>query len=369
MKKRQDSALRFVRIHVENWKNFASADVPLTRRVFLVGPNASGKSNFLDLFRFLRDLASPGGGLQDAVSRRGGVSAIRCLAARRKTDVTVHAFVNGTPSDAQWEYELVFNQGSRQRPIVQKERVVHNGTQVLLRPTEDDENDPERLTQTYLEQVNVNRPFRELGHFFASVRYLHVVPQLVREPDRSVGRTQDPFGGDFLEQVAKTPAKTRSARLRRILEALSVAVPQLKELEITCVFESPCAPWKLGFWPTEKASPGFCEFPRPRYRMSRKAWTTRNEPWWIWRGCHAETPSEKTWFRGREADAPSVRPMHPGSWNSPQASGSPRLRPSAAKAFAGPWSVLSDWSKKPMEPQTSERQTLHGASGGTMTWA
>jgi predicted ATPase len=65
-----------------------------------------------------------------------------------------------------------------------------------------------------------------------SVRYQHLVPQLVREPDRSVGRRQDPFGGDFLEEVARTPEKTRTARLRRIRDALRVAVPQLKELEL-----------------------------------------------------------------------------------------------------------------------------------------
>lgn len=43
---------------------------------------------------------------------------------------------------------------------------------------------------------------------------LHIVPQLVREPDRSVGRVNDPFGGDFLEQVARTPDRTQKARIR-----------------------------------------------------------------------------------------------------------------------------------------------------------
>lgn len=95
---------------------------------------------------------------------------------------------------------------------------------------EQDRDDPARLSQTYLEQVNVNRPFRDLAAFFASVRYLHIVPQLVREPDRSVGRSDDPFGGDFLEQIAKTPEKTRNARLRHIMKALHVAVPQLQEI-------------------------------------------------------------------------------------------------------------------------------------------
>lgn len=89
-----------------------------------------------------------------------------------------------------------------------------------------------RLSQTYLEQVNVNREFRAVADFLRTVRYLHIVPQLVREPERSVGRTDDPFGGDFIEQIARTPAPTRRARLRRILEALTIAVPQLQQLEL-----------------------------------------------------------------------------------------------------------------------------------------
>jgi predicted ATPase len=116
--------------------------------------------------------------------------------------------------------------------LVQKERVTIDGREVLVRPTDEDRSDPARLTQTYLEQVNVNREFRDVATFFASIRYLHIVPQLVREPDRSVGRANDPFGGDFLEQVAKAQEKSRKARFRRIQEALRVAVPQLREIEL-----------------------------------------------------------------------------------------------------------------------------------------
>src|SRR6266498_1666362 len=83
-----------------------------------------------------------------------------------------------------------------------------------------------------LQQVNVNRKFRAVAELFASVRYLHIVPQLIREPDRSAGRRNDPYGGDFLEQVARTVEKTLKGRLRRIQDALRVAVPQLKELEL-----------------------------------------------------------------------------------------------------------------------------------------
>ena len=53
---------RFAQIELKNWKNFTQVSVALTDRMFIVGPNASGKSNFLDAFRFLRDLVLEGGG-------------------------------------------------------------------------------------------------------------------------------------------------------------------------------------------------------------------------------------------------------------------------------------------------------------------
>lgn len=224
--------LRFRSLRLQNWKNFAHVSANIPDRMFLVGPNASGKSNFLDAFRFLRDLASLGGGFQEAVGRRSGVSAIRCLAARRNPDVEIAVTLHDEGSGRQWEYELAFNQDNQRRPLVRRETVRCDGRVLLERPRSEDRVDPQQLTQTHLEQVNVNREFREIANFFASIRYLHIVPQLIREPDRSVGRANDPFGGDFLEQVATTPEKTQKARLRRIQEALRVAVPQLQEIEL-----------------------------------------------------------------------------------------------------------------------------------------
>lgn len=231
-KKKKAEVLRFATIELKNWKNFAQVNVALQNRIFCVGPNASGKSNFLDVFRFLRDLALAGGGFQEAIRRRGGVTAIRSLAARRYPDVEISVVVHPQNGSPRWEYELAFNQDQQRRATIRREVVVLDGQELLQRPNEDDKKDPARLTQTYLEQVNVNRPFRQLVSFFESVRYIHIVPQLVREPDRSLGRPNDPYGGDFLEQIAKVPDRTRKARLKRIQDALRVAVPQLTEVEL-----------------------------------------------------------------------------------------------------------------------------------------
>jgi len=164
-----------------------------------------------------------------------GISRLRCLSARRVTDIVVQVRIGSADGEPAWEYELHFSQDSRSNPVIKKEIVFRRGERILNRPDDDpeDRKDPARLTQTYLEQINANREFRDIAEFFASVRYLHLVPQLVRDPDRSLGRRNDPYGGDFLETVAQTPIKRRSSHLKRIRNALKVAVPQLAEIELT----------------------------------------------------------------------------------------------------------------------------------------
>ena len=231
----QRSPLRIQRAILNNWRNFVYADVALGQRMFFIGPNAAGKSNFLDVLRFLQDIVVIGGGLEEAIRKRGGVSDLRCLAARRFPNVGITIELATDDLEVCWRYELEFGEEKSRkaaRPLVQKERVEKNGRVMLSRPDSADERDPERLTQTYLEQVQANQQFREIAEFLRTVHYLHIVPQLVREPDRLAGRANDPYGGDFLERVASTPDRTRSARLQRIGDALRVAVPQLKELEL-----------------------------------------------------------------------------------------------------------------------------------------
>ena len=229
--------LEFRRIRLENWMNFVHAEVAIQDRIFLVGPNASGKSNFLDAFRFLKDLASSGGGLQEAIRKRGGMDTLRSLAAPWTPTVTIRVELEEadeeTDQGRRWEYELAFKQGSHGRPLIEMECVRRDGERLLDRPNQDDRDDSARLMQTWIEQVNANREFRELAECFGSIRYLHIVPQIVREPGRSSGRVGDPFGGDFLDRMERTSAQARAARLRRIGEALRIAVPQLREIETT----------------------------------------------------------------------------------------------------------------------------------------
>ena len=223
----------FTHVRLENWRNFIGADVALGRRVFLVGPNASGKSNFLDAFRFLRDVAEPQGGFQRAVAERGKVSQIRSLHARRYSNVVID--VQLKLESGEWRYRLEFTQDNQRRPIIARELVWRDGVEKLKRPNEDDEADRTLLYQTHLEQVSANKDFRPVAEFMAQVRYSHLIPLLVRDPPRSVGKAWDPYGAKFLDQLARMQREQPrifQSRLKRILEALKVAVPQLERIEL-----------------------------------------------------------------------------------------------------------------------------------------
>jgi predicted ATPase len=225
-------ALRVTRLALTNWRNFRTAEVTLGGRAFIVGPNASGKSNLLDALRFLRDLARPGGGLTAAFStaHRGSFSAVRCLEARNPAHLGIEVDVGTDEAPAAWSYALHLQQRRGERmPTVLLERVVEGGAKIAekARASADP---PDLFVQTMVEQSEARQPFVDLVRFFASIRYLHVVPQIVRDPRRHLSDHDDPYGGDLLRRIKQMPKKSREPRLRKLGEALKIAVPQFERL-------------------------------------------------------------------------------------------------------------------------------------------
>lgn len=225
------------RLILKNWRNFKAFDARFQDVSYLLGPNASGKSNLLDVFRFLRDISKPkGGGLQSAVDDRGGIVKVRCLHARNDTEVLidVHLSDDGDEGGISWRYVLGFKPEGKgaQRILVSREQVWEGEQRIINRPDDDDVRDRALLTQTRLEQIAANARFRKLAEFFGNITYLHLVPQLLKFSEQIGGNRleNDPFGQGFLDRIARTPEKTRDARLRKIGEALSLAVPHFKDL-------------------------------------------------------------------------------------------------------------------------------------------
>jgi predicted ATPase len=69
--------MAITKVKVSNFKSFDELEVELRPLNVVVGGNASGKSNFLEIFRFLRDLGTYG--LENAVSLQGGMEFLTNL--------------------------------------------------------------------------------------------------------------------------------------------------------------------------------------------------------------------------------------------------------------------------------------------------
>jgi len=135
------------------------------------------------------------------------------LAARKEPDVEIEVELTEEGTARQWRYAIGITQQVRGYASPFFVSRGYGATDLILeRPDGDDKLDYLRRTQTHLEQINSNAEFREIARFFESIRYLHLVPQLLRNPEAFQGPSipDDPYGRNFLEMVAKRPRRRAS---------------------------------------------------------------------------------------------------------------------------------------------------------------
>ena len=276
------------RIQLANWMNFREVDLPLAPRVFIVGKNAVGKSNLLQAFCFLRDIADQsGGGLQAACRARDGFRKLRSLHIHGgRSDLAIEVDVGPPGGPCSYRYRIAMNlrQVAEDRPSIQREQLTLNpdgpAPQALIdRPDAGDQQDPQRLYQTHLEQVSTNQPFRGFVEFLSSITYLHPVPRMLREGQANtrfqLGR--DPLGRDLLAHVARTPERSRRARLAEISKILQRVVPNLDELSFaTDEHNQPHLQVSFSHWRKRPARQQESQFSDGTIRLIAMLWAIRS---------------------------------------------------------------------------------------------
>lgn len=69
--------MRFISIKsikAQNYKSFNNLEVKLSDFNIIIGPNSAGKSNFISILQFLRDIINSG--VENAISLQGGTEHI-----------------------------------------------------------------------------------------------------------------------------------------------------------------------------------------------------------------------------------------------------------------------------------------------------
>jgi predicted ATPase len=220
-------------LRLVNWRNFKKVELLIGGRLFVVGPNGSGKTNLIDALRFLQDISRPKGGLQVALDDRQGLSHVRSLHARGSPnlDIEVTVEIEGEV----WCYSLSLS-GTKSTPFrIEKELVKRGETTLLERPTPEDKKDNALRQQTHLEQQSQNSNFRVLKEMLTAITFVHVVPQIAKKASLqgdAVALREAP-GSDFIQQLAALEERKQNQLLRQIEKVLKIAVPKFKKLRVT----------------------------------------------------------------------------------------------------------------------------------------
>ena len=128
------------RVHVENFKSFSEFDVDLSQFNIVIGSNAAGKSNFIAVFRFLRDIATLG--IVNAIALQGGAEYIRNAKIGKDRDLVVRVtylpnptmgfietgrddprFLGMNPCESSYEFALRFT-GEGDEFVIVKDQLV-----------------------------------------------------------------------------------------------------------------------------------------------------------------------------------------------------------------------------------------------------
>lgn len=235
--------MRISRIKLRNWRNFKEAEVAdLPDVVYMIGPNASGKSNLLDAMSFLKDIAKPiGGGFQQAVHRRGGMGKLRCVHARAGANVEIEVDMSDDRDKPLWTYSLSFNSDKKSsKPCVVREFVTRHyqakpPKEIVQRVCSANGRSSNDSMQTYLEQSTANSKFRDVFDFLGHIHYFHLVPQLIKYSEQIGGKIveEDPFGQNFLDRVSKSKPSSRNAKIAKIEKSLKLIIPQLDQFRFS----------------------------------------------------------------------------------------------------------------------------------------
>ncbi len=256
---RNKSDFRLTRIWARNFKSIRSLDLELGPLTVLVGPNASGKSNVLDVLRFIKHALRRD--LDSAIASRQGIAAVRRSNPYGGTrDVEIgfevergdfrlrYGFVLGSRAGVYrvkkefGNFTFTDNRHTTDEFEVKEGRVVKPKGHEIDR-FETSELALPILTRTLfrfmVEQVDIrrelNRTYNDLNRllsFFSRMQFYRLFPDAMRQPSRPAESRLLAEDGSNLASVLRAMVKRKSRYLDEIKSSLGQVVPGLKDLVV-----------------------------------------------------------------------------------------------------------------------------------------
>lgn len=252
--------MKLTHVSLTNWRNFGHIEFDLDSRLFVVGPNSSGKTNLLGALRFLGDIARRGlraanedwGGpkhcfrtgsseagfsitassdehtVEYALSLRAGTWLYDPYTYDGATDGVVE-FPVEFPAEFPAERIAVINQERLridQRTIpIDTTHITPQSIEPVLSGEDHSLLDPGSAAST----GNVQSVFEQVRQFVSGMRYIHPNPKKMKE--RLEGRFEpDDHGTGFFQLAGRFPATALDAIVARIRPIMAATVPEVPNL-------------------------------------------------------------------------------------------------------------------------------------------
>ena len=111
------------RIRISNFKSFKDVDLELDDLNLIIGSNASGKSNFVQVLKFIKDFMQYG--LDSAISIQGGIDEL-CNINMKGEKTTIEITIN--PSNSRWIYPIAV---PKRKPKTKKEDYLYDVEKII----------------------------------------------------------------------------------------------------------------------------------------------------------------------------------------------------------------------------------------------
>ncbi len=221
------------RLRVKNFKSIKEVDVALSRLSVLVGENGAGKSNVVDVLRFVKEALDDN--LDHAMRERGGLAEVRRRTSGHPTHVAIEMDISTPTVNATYGFRIAAAAGGTY--AVSYERcAVHDlndtGAPMVFVVESGRLTEGQALLQAhvdsrdlYLRAVSGVAPFAAVYRALLSINVLNPSAGQLREyqkPDAADYLARD---GRNLASVVKRMQERDPASLRRALEYLTKLVP------------------------------------------------------------------------------------------------------------------------------------------------
>ena len=258
-------------MRVKNFRSVADAVLELGPITVLVGPNASGKSNLLDALRFVSDAHRRD--LDYALMTRHGIDAVVCRqSAAQHQDIEIGLEV--TSSRYSIDYNFAIARGSDSGTVVKREwgqvrpldgrndpvdiqieegNIIAPGflaDNLDHLPGYDSHFDPTDLAFRHLTGAirqswwhdhapelgkSLSDGLRDLDRMLRPMRFYRIFPNTVRAPRRPLNLYPLAQDGSNLASVLRTILNNDEVTKFRLIESLSVLIPDVSDLRVESV--------------------------------------------------------------------------------------------------------------------------------------